>query len=73
MTPFPIAGGWNGMVGELLRREAEVAIAPLTINSQREQVLSWTNSYFFLLIQMVKLICSLNQHLNWDLLKSSDY
>jgi len=31
-------GGWNGMVGELLRREAEVAIAPLTINSQREQV-----------------------------------
>jgi len=27
-----------GMVGELVRREAEIAIAPLTINSQREQV-----------------------------------
>ncbi len=26
------------MVGELVRREAEIAIAPLTINSQREQV-----------------------------------
>lgn len=28
----------EGMVGELVRREAEIAIAPLTINSQREQV-----------------------------------
>ena len=27
-----------GMIGELVRREAEIAIAPLTINSQREQV-----------------------------------
>ena len=27
-----------GMMGELVRREAEIAIAPLTINSQREQV-----------------------------------
>ena len=26
------------MMGELVRREAEIAIAPLTINSQREQV-----------------------------------
>ena len=26
------------MVGELVRREADIAIAPLTINSQREQV-----------------------------------
>ena len=32
-----------GMVGELVRTEAEIAIAPLTINSQREQVIftSW--------------------------------
>jgi Ligated ion channel L-glutamate- and glycine-binding site len=29
-----------GMMGELVRREAEIAIAPLTINSQREQA-SW--------------------------------
>ena len=28
----------SGMVGELVRREADIAIAPLTINSQREQV-----------------------------------
>lgn len=35
------------MVGELLRREAEVAIAPLTINSQREQVI-------FLIIKFVQ-------------------
>ena len=26
------------MVGELVRRETEIAIAPLTINSQRDQV-----------------------------------
>ncbi len=32
------------MVGELVRREAEIAIAPLTINSQREQVKYYFNS-----------------------------
>jgi len=32
------SGEWNGMIGELVRGEAEVAIAPLTINSQREKV-----------------------------------
>ncbi len=31
-------GGWNGMIGELVRREAEIAVAPLTINSAREKV-----------------------------------
>jgi hypothetical protein len=36
-TILTILGGWDGMVGELVRREAEIAIASLTINSQREQ------------------------------------
>jgi hypothetical protein len=43
------------MVGELVRREAEIAIAPLTINSQREQVICSSlsilpTSYCFLIL-----------------------
>lgn len=30
------------MVGELLRREADLAIAPLTISSQRERVIEFS-------------------------------
>ena len=29
------AGGWNGMIGELIRHEADLAIGPLTISSTR--------------------------------------
>lgn len=27
--------GWSGMVGELIRKEADIALAPLTITSAR--------------------------------------
>lgn len=33
-----LVGGFNGMVGELIRHEADMAIAPLTITSAREKV-----------------------------------
>ena len=33
-----LVGGFNGMVGELIRQEADMAIAPLTITSAREKV-----------------------------------
>ena len=36
-----IPGGWTGMIGELVRNEADVAISPLTINAQREQVVDF--------------------------------
>ena len=30
-----IPGGWTGVIGELVRNEADIAISPLTINAQR--------------------------------------
>ena len=41
------------MVGELVRREAEIAIAPLTINSQREQVADFTKPFMSLGISIM--------------------
>ena len=35
-------GGWNGMVGDILRNEAELAIGPLTVSSAREQVVDFS-------------------------------
>jgi glutamate receptor, ionotropic, invertebrate len=35
-------GNWNGMVGELVRNEADIAIAPLTISSQRERAIEFS-------------------------------
>ncbi|KAI1285945.1 Glutamate receptor 3 [Halotydeus destructor] len=37
--------GWNGMVGELIRQEADIAIAPLTITSARERVIDFTKPF----------------------------
>jgi len=39
-------GEWNGMVGELLRNEADMAIAPLTITFERESVVHFTKETF---------------------------
>ena len=35
-------GSWNGMIGELLRNEADLAIVDLTITRKREQVVDFT-------------------------------
>lgn len=37
--------GWNGMVGELIRKEADIALAPLTITSARERVIDFTKPF----------------------------
>ena len=29
-------GSWNGIIGELVRNEADLSVAPLTITSKRE-------------------------------------
>ena len=34
------------MIGELVRREAEIAIAPLTITAEREKVIYVLSKYF---------------------------
>lgn len=35
-------GNWDGIVGELIRNEADIAIAPLTITSQRERAIEFS-------------------------------
>eukprot|EP00094_Tigriopus_californicus_P004677 TCALIF_04499-PA protein Name:"Similar to GluRIA Glutamate receptor 1 (Drosophila melanogaster)" AED:0.23 eAED:0.23 QI:77/0.88/0.9/1/1/0.9/10/441/909 len=53
-SPDPTApGGWNGMIGELVRKEADIAIAPLTINSQRERVADFTKPFMSLGISIM--------------------
>ncbi|XP_074604741.1 glutamate receptor 1-like isoform X2 [Brevipalpus obovatus] len=39
------ASSWNGMVGELIRQEADIAIAPLTITADRERVIDFTKPF----------------------------
>ena len=35
-------GNWNGMVGELVRNEADMAVASLTISTQRERAVAFS-------------------------------
>ena len=51
--PVSFIGGWNGMIGELIRKEADIAIAPLTINSQREKVADFTKPFMSLGISIM--------------------
>ncbi|XP_010022566.1 PREDICTED: probable glutamate receptor [Nestor notabilis] len=39
------SGNWTGMIGEVLRREADIAVAPLTVTSAREEVVSFTTPF----------------------------
>ncbi|NWS54334.1 GLRK protein, partial [Chunga burmeisteri] len=38
-------GNWTGMIGEVLRQEADIAVAPLTVTSAREEVVSFTTPF----------------------------
>ncbi|XP_056400153.1 probable glutamate receptor [Hyla sarda] len=38
-------GNWNGMVGEVIRKEADLAVAPLTITAIREDTISFTKPF----------------------------
>ncbi|XP_038059611.1 glutamate receptor ionotropic, kainate 2-like [Patiria miniata] len=42
------SGRWNGMVGELIERKADLAVAPLTITYSREQVMDFSKPYMHL-------------------------
>jgi hypothetical protein len=48
-----VKGGWDGMVGELVRREADVAIASLTITSERERVIDFSKPFMSLGISIM--------------------
>ncbi|KAK8780355.1 hypothetical protein V5799_018299 [Amblyomma americanum] len=37
--------GWNGIIGEILRKEADIAVAPLTITSERSQAVYFTEPF----------------------------
>ncbi|XP_035709778.1 glutamate receptor 1 isoform X2 [Folsomia candida] len=38
-------GGWDGMIGELIRHEADMAIASLTITASRETVVDFSSDF----------------------------
>ncbi|CAG2109061.1 unnamed protein product [Medioppia subpectinata] len=38
-------GRWNGMIGELVANESDIAIAPLTITAQRERVVAFSQPF----------------------------
>ena len=40
-----VPGGWTGVIGELVRNEADIAISPLTINAQRYILLLYLNHF----------------------------
>lgn len=37
--------GWNGIIGEILRKEADIAVAPLTITAERSQAVYFTEPF----------------------------
>ncbi len=39
------SGHWNGMIGELIRGEADMCIAPLTISSIRERAVEFSKPF----------------------------
>ncbi|XP_071786751.1 glutamate receptor 4-like [Asterias amurensis] len=50
---IPINGTWNGMVGELVDGKADLAVAPLTITSDRERVIDFTKPFMSLGISIM--------------------
>ncbi|CAK1588596.1 unnamed protein product [Parnassius mnemosyne] len=40
-----VIGGWDGMIGELLRKEADLVIAPLTVTLERETVVDFSKPF----------------------------
>ncbi|ELT93728.1 hypothetical protein CAPTEDRAFT_178222 [Capitella teleta] len=46
-------GTWDGMVGELVRHESDLAIAPLTITSVRERVVEFSKPFMSLGISIM--------------------
>ncbi|XP_059057646.1 glutamate receptor 1-like [Achroia grisella] len=40
-----IVGGWDGMIGEILRKEVDMVIAPLTVTVERETVVDFSKPF----------------------------
>ncbi|KHN75082.1 Glutamate receptor ionotropic, kainate 2 [Toxocara canis] len=54
-------GTWDGMIGEILRGEAEMAVAPLTVNFRRAEVVDFTKPFLSLGISILFKIPADNQ------------
>ncbi|XP_018495117.2 glutamate receptor 3 [Galendromus occidentalis] len=39
------ASGWNGLIGEVLRKDADIAIAPLTVTTERAKVVHFSQPF----------------------------
>ncbi|XP_077301920.1 glutamate receptor 1-like [Arctopsyche grandis] len=48
-----VKGGWDGLVGELVRKEADIAIASMTITSERERVIDFSKPFMSLGISIM--------------------
>lgn len=48
-----VKGGWDGMVGELVRREADISIAAITITADRERVIDFSKPFMSLGISIM--------------------
>ncbi|XP_043243542.1 glutamate receptor 1-like isoform X2 [Amphibalanus amphitrite] len=48
-----VEGNWDGIIGELVRREADMAIAPLSISLRREQAVFFTKPFMTLGISIM--------------------
>ncbi|XP_046649597.1 glutamate receptor 1-like isoform X1 [Daphnia pulicaria] len=48
-----VTGGWDGIIGELVRREADMSVAALTINSGRERVVDFSKPFMDLGISIM--------------------
>ncbi|KAH6937286.1 hypothetical protein HPB50_026481 [Hyalomma asiaticum] len=40
-----VQSGWNGMIGEILRKEADIAVAPLTITAERSRAVYFSEPF----------------------------
>ncbi|XP_026332731.1 glutamate receptor 1-like [Hyposmocoma kahamanoa] len=59
-----IVGGWDGMIGEILRQEADMAIAPLTVTLERESVVDFSKPF---LSFNIKAYGNKNSRDNWSI------
>ncbi|XP_064637985.1 glutamate receptor 3-like isoform X2 [Lineus longissimus] len=48
-----VTGRWNGMMGEVIEQQADMAVAPLTINVERERVVDFTKPFMSLGISIM--------------------
>ncbi|CAG2122891.1 unnamed protein product, partial [Medioppia subpectinata] len=63
---FNFHGKWTGMVGELLKQRADIAVADLTINSDRKAVVDFSTPFFESGISALLLKSQTNQIKSWN-------